>query len=39
MEKRLKIEDVFTHPWVVAFEKEQEKINKKNEKKSFVDVN
>lgn len=28
MKKRLKIEEIFTHPWVIGFEAEQEKKNK-----------
>ncbi len=33
MEKRLKIEEIFSHPWVVEFEKEkikQDKVQRKN---------
>jgi len=29
MQNRLKIEEIFTHPWVLGFEAEQEKKNKK----------
>ena len=39
MEKRLKIEEIFTHPWVLGFEKEQIQKNKKEEERRFSDVN
>lgn len=39
MDKRLKIEDIFTHPWVVGFEKEQEAKNKKDERKKYSEKN